>query len=168
MFKLFLSPTGLLSRKSYCIAIIVYAVSIFALERLLSLIGANMTTFWLGLIAFPVLIYSFYQVCKKRLHDMGYTARPFWIWLFLLFFLWVGAALYLGVGEHFNFLFEYQDQFNRGEISEDKMLELIAAREKVMSAKLAEAGRITEILLTIPAALFLLWLAATPGQQKDA
>lgn len=99
---------------------------------------------------------------------MGVTARPFWIVLFILLILWIGAAIYFGVGEHFNYLFEYEDQFRLGEISEAQRDELIKSREALLTENLAEAAGPTKILLTIPAALFLLWLAVTPGKQKDA
>lgn len=141
-----------------------YTIIIFALGQIMMWFGTNMTTFWIGLIAFPVIIYSFYQVCKKRLRHMGYSARVFWIFLFLMFFLWIGCFIYFGVGEHFTLMFEYRDQHMRGEITNDQMLELIKGREVIMAEKLEAARRPTEILLTIPAAAFLLWLAVTPGK----
>lgn len=168
MFNLFLNPHGELPRKSFWIAIAVFTVVIYGLGHVMSLMDPTMLRFFLVGAVFVVLLYSFYQVCKKRLHHMGLTARPFWMFLFLLIFLWIGAALYFGVGEHFNVLFEYNDQFKRGEITEDRMLELIEGREAIMTQKLSNAKGATELLLTVPAIGFLIWLGLAPHRQKQA
>lgn len=91
---------------------------------------------------------------------MGFSARPFWIFLFLMIFLWVGLFLYFGVGEHFTTLFNNPDKH------EDEIW--LAAQEKIMTAKLAQALPITEKIMLIPSTLFALWLALTPGKESAA
>jgi len=94
---------------------------------------------------------------------MGHSTRPFWIFLFCLFILFVGLALFFGWGEHLTTLFEYRVQFDRGEITEAQMIELIRIEEPLMTQKLADARKTAEIILTLPALVFLAWLALTPG-----
>jgi len=160
VFKLFFSPHGLLRRQDFWIAIGCFAIFIFGVTHVMRYLGPEqMASFWIGLIAFPALIYSFYQVCKRRLHHMGFTARPFWVFLFLLFIFWVGVAIYSGVGEYFNVMFELKD------IPENKPQ--IEAAEKLLEESLAKATPIAKVLLTIPAVLFLAWLALAPGKVKE-
>lgn len=115
----------------------------------------HMAGFWLGLICIPALIYAMYQVSKKRLHHMGYTARPFWILLFLLILLFVGLALYFGWGEYFNLMFDNVDKHD------DEAW--IKAQEKVLEESLAKGMPTARVVLMIPTTLFVLWLAAMPG-----
>lgn len=119
----------------------------------------TMLKFWLGFLFVP-FIYSAYQVCKKRLRDMGLSARPFWIFIFLMIFLWVGLAIYFGWGEYFNIMFE-----NEAKHTDEAW---IKSQEKVLQDSLARGKPIAEKILLVPAALFTLWLAVTPGKTETA
>lgn len=161
MFDLFLNPHGQLRRQDFWIAFGCLTIAIIGLNMLARVIGVTtMASFWLYTLAFPVLIYSIYQVSKKRLRHMGHTARPFWVFLFLMLFLWVGLFLYFGVGEHFTVL------FNNPEKHADEAW--LAAQEAVMTAKLEKALPMTERIMIVPAVLFAAWLALKPGQEKQA
>jgi len=169
VFNLFLNPLGELRRQDFLIAFAAFTIFLLGINMLTRKIGIEtMTSFWIYTAAFPLFIYSLYQVCKKRLRHMGHTARPFWIFLFLMFFLMVASFIYFGAGEHLTEIWEYQEQVKRGELTEEKMVDLIKAREKTYAAKLAENLRSIEIILTIPAILFAAWLALAPGKSNQA
>lgn len=95
---------------------------------------------------------------------MGYTARPFWMLLFLLVFLFIGAAMYYAWGEHLSTMFDYREMRMNGEISEQEMNLMIAPLEKEMSENLARGMPTTKVVMMIPSVLFLIWLAVTPGK----
>ena len=126
----------------------------------------SMIVFWLGFLVIP-LIYSMYQVSKKRLHDMGYSARPFWMFLFFLIFLMVGCFIYFGAGEHLNEVYNLREKVEAGVMSEKEMEELIRAREPVFTAKLEANRDRAATIMGIPTVLFILWLAITPGKKKQ-
>lgn len=161
MFKLFFSPFGQLRRQDFWIAAACFTIFTIGLNAMARAIGVTtMASFWLYTLAFPVLIYSVYQVCKKRLHHMGHTARPFWIFLFLMIFLWVGLALYFGWGEYFNVMFENEDRHT------DEAW--IKAQDEILAKSLEKGKPITEKVMLLPAIVFTAWLALAPGNSKDA
>ncbi len=154
MLSLFFSPTGLISRPQYWLACGAYVLCYIALIYVVDL--TSMTGFWLGFFFVPALFYSIYQVSKKRLHDMGYSARPFWMWFLLLIILFVGLALYFGWGEYFNVLFDNPEKHN------DEAW--IKMQEIKLQESLAIGREPTRLIMLIPSILFLIWLAVTPGK----
>lgn len=152
---------GQLRRQDFWIAAACFTIFIIGLNALARAIGVTtMASFWLYTLAFPVLIYSIYQVCKKRLHHMGHSARPFWIFLFLILFLWVGLALYFGWGEYFNVMFENE--------ARHKDEEWIKAQDEILAKSLEKGKTVTEIIMLIPAIAFTAWMALMPGKDKAA
>lgn len=168
MINLFFSPKGIVNRLQFGIAFAALAIFIISLNTVSRWIGVEtMASFLLYTLTIPVFLYCLYQVFKKRLHHMGFTARPFWIFLFLWIFLMIGCLLYFGAGDHLNEVWTYNEQYNKGMITEDERNALIQAKEATYRETLSQNLLPTEIILSIPAVFFLLWLAVTPGKQKD-
>jgi len=74
--------------------------------------------------------------------------------------------MYFGAGDHLNEVWALNEQFNKGQITEEERNALIQAKEKVYRQSLSQNIRPTEIILTIPATLFTLWVALMPGRSK--
>ena len=169
MFNLFLNPNGELNRQKFWVALIAFTVFIVCLNAFSRWIGVEtLTSFLMYCFAIPALIYSVYQVFKKRLRHMGYTVRPIWIFLFLWFFLMLGCFVYFGAGDHLNAVWELNEQFKKGQITEAERDALIRAKEEVYRNNLSKSISPTEIILTIPAGLFMLWIALMPGKDNSS
>jgi len=159
VFNLFLNPHGQLRRQDFWIAAACFTVFVIGINALARAIGVTtMAGFWLYTITFPILIYSVYQVCKKRLHHMGYTARVFWIFLFLMIFLWMGLALYFGWGEYFTIMFD-----NESKHTDEAW---IKAQDEILAESLKKGKPFTEKVMRVPAFLFTAWLALAPGKNN--
>jgi uncharacterized membrane protein YhaH (DUF805 family) len=159
MKKLFLSPSGRISRRSFIIG--VAGLVAFMVLQLFGLryLGVGMVNFFLTLALFFLNFHIIMAVYGKRLHDLG---RSFWplIGLFsLIIIIWILMILNYGGIEYFDTVMAHPEYAG----NEAEMKKVLETYQNKLAAGMPKARWV----MTILPALFTLWLALTPGQESD-
>jgi len=159
MKKLFLSPSGRISRRSFIIGVVGLLAFIVLQLFGLRLLGMGMTNFFLTLALFFLNFHIVMAVYGKRLHDLG---RSFWplIGLFsLIIIVWLIMILNYGGIEYFDTVMAHPEYAG----NEEEMKKVLQVYQDKLAAGMPKARWVMAIL----PALFTLWLAISPGQEGD-
>jgi len=158
MKKLFLSPSGRISRRSFIIGVVGLLAFIVLQLYAWRLIGVNMVSFFSFLALFFLDFHIVMAVYGKRLHDLERSLWPL-IGLFALVIL-VGflTALNYGGIEYIDTVMAHPEYAG----NEEEMKKVL----QVYQDKLADAPQTNWAMIILPA-LFTLWLAISPGQEGD-
>ena len=159
MRNLFFSSAGRIARPQFLIGFVCVSVFVFAGNTLLRALGTSMTGFYIALF-FPFLaIYMLYCVYGKRLHDMGYTVRPFIVMIILEIVAVLFVMLMFGGADYFA---EFS-QFERKEAIDPAVTQEIIARYQ---AKIqANMPIIRPLMLAVPL-LFTFWVGTAKSEAQ--
>lgn len=160
-FSAFFSSKGRSSRRRFWISLACVSVVVLGVNALLRALGPeSMTAFFLAL-PFPFLaIFILYCVYGQRLHDMGFTVRPFFIMMFLQFLAVIFVMLTYGGADYF---YEFS-QFDRKDTIDPAIIQDIIDRYQ---AKIEANKRIIEPLLMGIPAVFTLWTGLSKSKPFD-
>lgn len=161
MKHMFFSSAGRSARREFWFGMMGASVFILLFNALLRVLGPeSMIAFFLAL-PFPfVAIFMLYCIFGKRLHDMGFTVRPFFIMMFLQLLAVIFVMLSFGGAEYFS---EFS-KFDRKDTIDPAIVQDIIGRyqDKIK----ANIYLINLLLMGIPA-LFTLWVGLSNSDPDD-
>ncbi len=159
MKKLFLSPSGRISRRSFIIGVAGLAAFIAVQLFGLGLIGMGMVNFFLTLALFFLNFHIIMALYGKRLHDLGRSFWPLIGLFFLIIIIWLLMILNYGGIEYFDTVMAHPEYAG----NEEEMKKVLQVYQDKLAVGMPKARWVIAILPT----LFTLWLAITPGQEGD-
>ena len=156
-----LRPGGRLGRGSFLLGVaLVVALSALAGMVMRALDPATAGGFWWGLGYFLLFWVMVFSVYGQRLHDMGRTVWPLWGVLLLVFLVLVGVMLAYGGAEYFTAFSQYEYEST----IDPAVVEGLQADYR---RELERAGPTLNVTLSALMGAFTLWLAISPGEQRE-
>ncbi len=159
MRDMFFSSKGRMNRKNFWIAFLCTAAFIVLGNTLLRALNNSMAAFYIALFFPFIAVYMLYCVYGKRLHDMGYTVRPFFLMVFFELVAVIAVMLIFGGSDYFA---EFS-QFERKEAIDPAVTQEIISRYQATIQ--ANMGIIRPLLMAVPA-IFTIWIGFAKTREK--